>query len=348
MKEEKNNIAQDLLFAFIAAGVSGKVAELELKDFEARELVTLIRNHGVSATAFEGQQKYVEKYPDNRALGLLTSVLQRMAKTQTMSYNNRRNAAKTLAEVWKIVGVDTVVIDSFAFANLYENSENCVIEGMTCYPVDSRTGMGNMATACKLMKVQNKQLDKEGKQCNFKYYGLDVKCLGYLSGNERLEKILLQLLKEEGTTPFEDTKLECPSQMFTLLAMAYRIQQFLLAGKIRMIDICHWAVLLQAGKDLDWKRFWSYCEESGLKKYASAMTVLANTVCGVELPEGVARDEKAEELLLQYILEDGAAQEKNSAGVVSRVMGVVKNRERYDQFSDGSIFRNMLKAFSGK
>lgn len=346
--EENKNKAQDLLFAFIAAGMSGKVAEIDTDDVDARELVKLILNHGVAATAYEGLMKYLEKYPENRVLNLYTSFFKRNANTQTMSYANRRNAAKTLAEVWKIVGVDTIVIDSFAFARLYQNPETCVIEGMTCYPVDTKTGKSNMETACKLMKVQEKRLDKEGKKCNFKYYGLDVKCLGYLAGNGRLEKILQQLLQEEGTTPFEDTRLECPSLMFTLLAMAYRIQQLLLAGRIRMVDICHWAVLLQAANDLDWNRFWSYCEEGGLKKYASAMTVLANTVCGVELPAGVARDEKAEELLLQYILEDGAAQGKNSAGVVSRVMGVVKNRDRYDQFGEGSIFSNMLKAFTGK
>ncbi len=262
--------------------------------------------------------------------------------------------ASELADIYAEHGIRTVVMKGIAAGLCYPNPNHRPCGDLDCFLM-GRYEDGNIIAEENGAKVNPFHY----KHSQIIYKGLVVEnhhfCTA-IRGSKRtkgFERLLQSLLKEEGTTTIDSTRLECPSPMFNALFLTYHAQShFLVESGIALRHLCDWAMFLDKyGYEMDWVKFKQYCDEYGLARFAETMTRLAWKILHVRIPNQyvIEMDDERDDYLLNEIM--GGFKDFSSGSVwkqrIELVMNVLENRKRYKMFADVSYMRGIWQLVYG-
>lgn len=136
-----------------------------------------------------------------------------------------------------------------------------------------------------------------------------------------------------------------PNPTFLALYHLYTAQKLLLNAQLPFEMLIDWATLLHTlsklGEDkFNWASFFENVHDLGLTDFASAFSVLAVRMTGIDLPEAAASlvaDEKDVDYLLQLLLSPDTV--TVAEGRISRFIGALRNADKYRRFSASSSIK---------
>ena len=121
----------------------------------------------------------------------------------------------------------------------------------------------------------------------------------------------------------------------------------------RLRHLLDWALFLKSEqKNLDWKRFYAFCEEYHLRAFVDCMTALAVEVCGVKLEDAaITTASPYTERVLDSIINEDNAVFSQSVGAWRKRMLLVKNifisRWKYKAFSTQGVIARLCSLVWG-
>ena len=280
-------------------------------DLDFSEILNVSIVQGVDAIICDGLQRAYEVSP---AISASFDLLENkpvkydwfgQALSSEVTFDKQFKAAMELSALWASQGIRPVVMKGFAYARFYPVPQHRYCSDLDCYLFD-RWEDGNALVEEVGVKVKRDFY----KNSSFTFKGLFVEnhrfCSPVRGGRRRkeYEMFLRGLLDEGPLVSLEGTDFLCPPPMFdAVFFMSHALNHFLTEGGIQLRHVCDWGMLMQAYTDvLDWGEFLANCDRFGLRKFAESMSRVAQRVCGVEIPFACPVREKADEALLEEIM----------------------------------------------
>lgn len=309
---------------------------------------------GVDAIASDGLQMAYERYPQ------IAVSLNRpenkpvkydwfgQALSSEVTFDKQFKAATELSALWASRGIRPVVMKGFAYARFYPVPQHRYCSDLDCYLFD-RWEDGNALVEEVGVKVKRDFY----KNSSFTFKGLFVEnhrfCSPVRGGRRRkeYELFLRDLLTRGPLAPLEGTDFLCPPPMFdAVFFMSHALNHFLTEGGIQLRHLCDWGMLMRAyASVLDWGEFLANCDRFGLRKFAESMSRVARKVCGVEIPFECPAREKADEALLEEIMNPTCVRVQFGKGWKTRwqlIRATLKSGWKFRLFSDQSMLRSLL------
>lgn len=311
-------------------------------------------SQGVEAIAYDGLQKayettpevaeYLDK-PENRTLKYDWFG---QALSAEVKYDKQFKAASELSALWASHGIRAVVMKGFAYARFYPVPQHRHCSDLDCYLFD-RWEDGNTLVEETGVKVRRDFY----KNSSFTFKGLFVEnhrfCSPVRGGRRRKEyEFFLHSLLEQGPlTPLEGTDFLCPPPMFdTVFFMSHAQNHFLAEGGIQLRHICDWAMLMKVyASVLDWDVFLANCNRFGLRKFAESISQVAKKVCGVDIPFECPVREKADDAMLEEIMNPTSIKVEFDRGWKTRwqlIRSMLKSGWKYRLYSNQTMFGALL------
>ncbi len=345
------SILTNLLSLAMASGHCNESFE-KVEDWEL--FIERAGSQGVDAIAYDGLQKayetipevaeYLDK-PENKSLKYDWFG---QALSAEVKYDKQLKAASELSALWASHGIRAVVMKGFAYARFYPVPQHRYCSDLDCYLFD-KWEEGNRVVEDSGVKVSRGFY----KNSSFTFAGLPVEnhrfCSPVRGGKRRKEyEFFLRGLLDEGPlAPLDETAFLCPPPMFdTVFFMSHAQNHFLAEGGIQLRHVCDWAMLMKAyASVLDWDVFLMNCDRFGLRKFAESMSQVAKKVCGVEIPFECPVREKADDAMLEEIMNPTCEKVEFGKGWHTRrqlVRSMLKSGWKYRLYSNQTMFGALL------
>lgn len=295
---------------------------------------------GVSAICLDGLQM-LDK--DSGCLALIPKPLKMKwiasVVQQEQVYNAQWNVAKGLADLYGKQGVDTYVLKGFSLSRLYPKPEHRPCTDMDCYLMDAyeegnriakENGLTVDCSYYKHSKILLRGLTVENHQ-----YLLPIKGSGKA---KRFERELRLWIDNGGNEYIGGSHLKATSPFFDAVYVLAHAQEHFLNEGIILRHICDWAMVLRAhGGKVDWEEWKRMCKEYGMLSFGYAMSRLANSICGVNVPFDCPKDDEADRRLLDDTLYRKVCNNGKRSKIQVRidlVKNMFRNSWKYRMFSD--------------
>lgn len=312
-----------------------------------REALELSALQGVSAIAFDGFTTLLSSSAD--ALSIPVDIKLRwigQVSFQERVYERNWDVACALAELWKSVGIEPLVLKGRSIASFYikpEHRYSCDIDVFIPSPDWER--------ACELLEENGITLVRDVyKEVEFTYKGVYVECHRCITpyrGNKvlkRFEKYLRQLLTNSTKLYFDGTSLVRPPLMFTTMLFIEHALGDLLHGKLSLKHIVDWSYIRR--QDIDKVEVTRLCDSFGFFRFLQLIDGLADVIEGSKDYESLSAEYK--EVFDSFFVVPrarGAIGRKPNGLLARRIelfFDIIRNERMYRRFGYCSMWRFLL------
>lgn len=288
--EKVNKLLVDLISAALG---SQRKCSCSNSAVEWREVFELSTLQGVSAVAFDGLSVLLSS--SNSAISIPLDVKLRwigQVSFQEQVYTRNWDVACALAELWKTVGIEPIVLKGRSIASFYampEHRYSCDWDVFIPSPKWER--------ASELLEKKGITLVRDVyKEVEFTYNGVYVECHRCITpyrGNKvlkRFEQYLRQLLVSSKKLYFEGTSLVCPPLMFTAMLFIEHALGDLLHGKLSLKHVVDWSYIRK--QEIDKEEIGRVCDSFGFSRFLHLIDALADVIEGAKDYESLSAEYK--------------------------------------------------------
>lgn len=356
------NSAEDTLFLLLRVAIGAECADGAVKKFPVEgvswsKVYEIARKQGVLAIAFDGLVKIFERDEEFARTFPLPLKLQWINATLTIEkrYNHSRDISAELADKWAEQGIKTACLKGMAFSRYYPVPEHRECGDFDCYLFDDYAKGNSIARA-----IGARVEDDFYKHSEIIYKKLMVENHQYIVATRTSKKVrafnamLVSLLHhKESSSYIQSTKILMPSAMFNALFMTHHSHSHFLSEGIRLRHILDWVLFLRAEQhNLDWKQFYTICDQQGLRAFVDVQTAIAKRVFGIEIEcEEVVANSPYTERVLESIMRDDTAIFSQNVGKWRTRMMLLQNlfalRWKYKAFSDRGVVMTFVSLVYG-
>lgn len=370
--------AKDAFLTLIRLGIETEVAtsantqsfgELSQKDWE--RIRDMSEKQGVSAVVMDGLSRLVEKHGKDGIAPNIDRDWWQMyvlegtgSLLQTEQSNNQQlQVMDSLASRWAVKGCRVMVFKGQASAKMYPKPEHRSPGDIDCYLFE------NYAKGNGIAREVGADVD-EGwyKHSQIFYQGETFENHQYFvhtrdgKRGKRLQKALSEELKIEngkwiiGNSSSLEKLTEStilPPVQWVAMFLTYHACAHFVSEGLRLKQLLDWAMLLEKHQnDVDWKRFYEFCEQCHLKRFADAATAICVNYLGVKvLNPDIATDSPYANKILDSALYDDDYVFGSGEGSWHNRWHLVKNlfryRWKYEDIYEESVWRQLWFYASG-
>lgn len=332
------------LAAILSAGLLQKTnADIDLTKADWKTIVAFLRTNRLTVIARSGLALYKEQglpIPDQK----VWMKIHGDAVSAEITSLSMAAAVMRLSQQWVKEGKRPLALGGLAFADCYPMPNLHYSTELECLPLYKEGGMKDGGEAAQF---------KEGK--------LSVSVVDSLAGRfgsvqcDHQEAVLRQAFSVGHCTLHPAYQVAYPNLNFRALYLAFTAQQELLQGKLSFGKVIDWAMVLRcigqsAPEAFDAALFLQQVEDLGLLAFTQSITALAVRLTAVEVPASVAAlvspDADADYLFACILDHSPIAIEQSSR--FARFMGVLRNKKKYEQFTDVSPTKQAFRYLFGK
>lgn len=321
--------------------------QLEFDSVKWSEVMTTASVHGLSAIAFDGLEKALNRHPEwrNKIPKPLLMQWYGQCVQQTALFKKNWSAACSLASLLGEHSIEVVVLKGRSIAQYYPIPEH----RYSC-DLDLFVAGDDWERACEILEAKGILLEREVyKEVEFSFEGVHVELHRYITpvrGNNtllRFEKYLRNILKAGPKMYFEGTRLVCLPLMFNVMLYIEHALGDLLHGKLTLKHVADWVVLRRL--EIDRAEIEARCKDFGFYRFLMLMDALANVVEG-KMEMASLPSSYREVMEAFFVIPTSVIKEKNSwfARRVSLFFDIIKNRRYYSRFGYCSMERFLLSA----
>ncbi len=319
-----------------------------LDDAQWTNVYKLSGTQGVLALAYDGLQTLPQELQPSRAIKLKWAYnVDRIEKR----YENQKDIAKELADIYNKNGIDTLVLKGFGLSMYYPRPNHRPFGDLDCYLYGAYE-IGNVVAEEAGALVKRDFY----KHSHISYKGLTVEnhqfCVA-IRGSKRVKELEVELeneIKERALAArFADTQLILPTPYFNALFFTKHALGHFLSEGISLRNICDWALFLEAEQNnIDFVRFYSACDRYGFRNFVDVVTAIATQKLGLKLSNKViATESQHTNRVLEDILRDKNQAFNNNKGVWSRrmilVVNILHNRWRFSDIAEQNVFVEIVR-----
>ncbi len=272
-----------------------------LTSTEWRELRELSMKQGTVAIVVDGLNRLFEKCGQQK-FGVDMShgewqrfLLEWMGYMLVMEQANRKQeeVMEDIAGAWKNAGYEVMVMKGQAHGQLYPRPHHRAAGDIDVYL------FGDYAKGNDVAKEIGANVDESWyKHSVISYKGETVENHQYFvttrtgKGSKRLEKDLEEELRREKPVERLSPSTVMPTVQWTAMFMTYHSCSHFLSEGLTLKQILDWAMFLNKHQnDVDWERFYEFCERHHLGRFADVSTAIANEYVGVKIFNELIRTE---------------------------------------------------------
>ena len=365
-------MTKDALLALIRVGIETEEAsavetkvfcELTQKDWEGIQIMA--DKQGVSAIVMDGLGLLVDKYGKEGIAPKIDSEWWQMyvfegtgAMLQTEQSNGQQlKVMDELASQWSEEGCKVMVFKGQASATMYPKPEHRSPGDIDCYLFEDYAKSNDIARKMGADVdegwYKHSQIHYKGEM--FENHQFFVHTRDGKRG-KRLQKELSDELtqKPQKYLPFTSSTLLPPVQWNAMFLTYHACAHFVSEG-LRLKQLLDWAMLLEKHQDdVDWKRFYAFCERCHLKRFADAATTICVKYLNVNLNDnlnGCYKGSPFAEKILDSALYDDDYVFGSGEGSWHNRWHLVKNlfryRWKYEEIYEESVWRQLWFYASG-
>ena len=313
--------------------------ELSQKDWD--DVRSMAEKQGVPAIVMDGLSRLVEKYGKDGIAPNIDSDWWQMyvlegtgVMLQTEQSNSQQlQVMESLASKWAEKGCKVMVFKGQASATMYPKPEHRSPGDIDCYLFE------NYAKGNEIAREDEADVD-EGwyKHSQIFYQGETFENHQFFvhtrdgKRGKRLQKALEDELTRESQKflPITSSTLLPPVQWVAMFLTYHALAHFVSEG-LRLKQLLDWAMLLEKHQDdVNWKRFYEFCDRCHLKRFADAATAICVNYLGVKvLNPDIAMDSPYADKILDSALYDDDYVFGSGEGIWHNRWHLVKNLFRY-------------------
>lgn len=338
----------------------------ELKQEDWEEVMAMADKQGVSAIVMDGLSLLVNKYRKEGIAPNIDSGWWQMyvfEGTGTMLHTEQSNARQLmvmneLASKWTEHGCKVMVFKGQASATIYPKSEHRSPGDIDCYLFE------DYAKGNEIARKVGADVDESWyKHSVIRYQGETFENHQYFvhtrdgKRGKRLQKELVDELtqksqKTQNFIPLTSSTLLPPVQWMAMFLTYHACAHFVSEG-LKLKQLLDWAMLLKKHQnDVDWKRFYEFCERCHLKRFADAATAICVKYLGVKVlnPDIVTDGPYADKILDNALYDDDYVFGSGEGSWHIRwhlVRNLFHYRWKYEDIYEESVWRQLWFYVSG-
>ncbi len=314
----------DSLFALLRLGLEVErpseeaatmLCELSLKDWRA--LRGMADKQGVSAIVFDGLQALVAAYGKEKVAPRINPsdwqmfVYDWIGVMTQVEYGNmqQRTVMEDMAAKWGARGCRVMVFKGQASGTMYPQPQHRSPGDIDCYLFEDYARGNDIAreAGAKVDEgwYKHSQIHYKGEMFENHQYFVHTR-----DGKrgKRLEKELEEALEVDKTQflPLTSNTILPPTQ-WTAMFLTYHACAHFISEGLRLKQVLDWAMFLDKHQDeVDWPRFYAFCERYHLRRFADAATTIGVEHLGVKVtsPQLVSTSPYAEKILQSALYDD--------------------------------------------
>lgn len=363
-------LAKGVFLTLVRLGIETEVAssaqtqslcELSQKDWD--DVRAMAEKQGVPAIVMDGLSRLVEKYGKDGIAPNIDSgwwqmyVLEGTGVMLQTEQSNRQQlmAMESLASKWAEKGCKVMVFKGQASTTKYPKPEHRSPGDIDCYLFEA------YAKGNEIAREVGAEVD-EGwyKHSQIFYQGETFENHQYFvhtrdgKRGKRLQKALEDELTREPQkfSPLTSSTILPPVQWVAMFLTYHALAHFVSEG-LRLKQLLDWAMLLEKHQnDVDWKRFYEFCERCHLKRFADAATEICVKFLGVKVsnPDIITNSSFADKILDSALYDDDYVFGSGEGSWHNR-WHLVKNlfhyRWKYEDIYEESVWRQLWFYASG-
>lgn len=361
---------KNTIFPLLRLGLDNSSIDTEnLSDFimmteeQWVSLGTIARQQGVWGIMLDGVEKLsTSPYGATRALkanrkltwiGEVVQIEQR--------YHRQKDVMDDLAEKWRNNGCRVMIIKGLANAILYPKPEHRNPGDIDCYLINDNHNVNAYQLGNEVARKARAKVDESWyKHSVIRYEGETFENHQYFvhtregKRSKELEKELEKALDDEKgvfkqLTPFTVV----PPVQWTAMFLTYHACAHFLTEGLRLKQVLDWAMFLKAHQnDIDWEKFYAFCERYHLRIFAETITAICSEYLGVEISTpGVVKNSVHTERVLNSILYDYDYIYSESEGDWKEKLHIIRNlfhyRWKYEEIYNESVWKQLWYYVSG-
>lgn len=339
MQNQINSLA-----ALLTAGLSQKAkVNTDWTQADWSVLLPFLEKNRLTAIALRG----LTQYKDN-GLPMPDKDVYKTISSQAMSMNLENIALHanmlTLARKWEAEDKRPLALGGMAFASYYPNARLHYANEFECVAV-YKEGCEKGEAAATSFKVG---------QLNIKV--VDTATGPFANKNcEHEDAVLRQAFLAGPCALDRNTLVAYPNLNFRALYLLYTARQQLLHSYLPIGKVLDWAMVIcrvgaMQANIFSWELFLEQLNDLGLFPFAQSFTALAVRLTGVEMPAlgaSLLADNPDTDYLYQCIVDEAAAHTDGDSRF-SRFIGALRNKKKYEQFSELSPTKQAFRYLFGK
>lgn len=352
------------LFALLRLGLDTSTKEKEnLSDFimltevQWVQLGDLARNQGVLGILLDGIDKIENtRYGFTRELDV-NQKLEWIGEVIQFEESNRQQilVMNDLAEKWHQDGIRIMVMKGQANGLLYPKPHHRSPGDIDCYLFENYARGNEIArnAGANVDEGWYKHSQISYKDELFENHQFFVHTRDGVRG-KRLEKELEDALNVDSSDFGTLTSnILIPPCQWTAMFLTYHACAHFISEGLRLKQILDWAMFLDKHQqDVDWNRFYEYCDRNHLRKFADAMTAICVEHLGLVINNTniVVESPYAEKILHDTLYADDYVY--NAGGSVWKcrwlvVKNLFKYRWKYEEIYEESVWKQLWWYLSG-
>lgn len=363
-------LAKDAFLTLIRLGIETEdvstvnfqsFCELTQEDWESVQVMA--DKQGVSAIVMDGLSQLVEKNGKEGIAPSIDSGWWQMyvlegtgAMLQTEQGNRQQiQVMESLASKWSDRGCRVMVFKGQASATMYPKPEHRSPGDIDCYLFE------NYAKGNEIARKVGTEVD-EGwyKHSQIFYQGETFENHQFFvhtrdgKRGKRLQKALADELTREPQKYLSLTKSSViPPIQWTAMFLTYHACAHFVSEGLRLKQLVDWAMLLEKHQnDVDWKRFYEFCEQCHLKRFADAATAICVKYLGVKVlnPDIATNSPYADKILDSALYDDDYVFGSGQGSWHNRwhlVKNLFRYRWKYEEIYEESVWRQLWFYASG-
>ena len=286
---------EDCLFRLLRIGLETEMPSAEslrvvasLKKEEWAQLGELADKQGVLAIVLDGIERLKDQ--DSRLTMALPqdALLEWIGEVMMIEQANQHQMAvmNDLAEKWTKAGCRVMVMKGQANGTFYPKPEHRSPGDIDCYLFE------DYARGNEIAREAGAEVD-EGwyKHSQIHYQGEMFENHLFLvtTRNGRREKLIEKELEQSlGVDISFYSSLSdyviCPPILWTAMFLTYHSCSHFISEGLRLKQLLDWAMFLRMYQDeVDWKRFYDFCERHHLRRFADAATAICVEHLGIKI-----------------------------------------------------------------
>ena len=338
--------------------------ELTQEDWECIQLMA--DKQGVSAIVIDGLSLLVEKYGKDGIAPKIDSGWWQMyvfdgtgAMLQTEQSNSQQlKVMDYLASRWNEMGCKVMIFKGQASATMYPKPEHRSPGDIDCYLFEDYDRGNDIAREAGAEVdegwYKHSQIHYKGEMFENHQYFVHTR-----DGKrgKRLQKELVDELTPKSQKPQNFLSLSSysllPPVQWTAMFLTYHACAHFVSEGLRLKQLIDWAMLLvKHQNDVDWVRFYEFCEQYHLKRFADAAIAICVKDLGVKVyrPEIVTESPYAEKILDSALYDDDYVFDSGEGSWHNRwhlVRNLFRYRWKYEEIYEESVWRQLWFYASG-
>lgn len=326
-------------------------------------IMTMADKQGVSAIVMDGLSLLVDKYGKDGIAPNIDSGWWQMyvfegtgVMLQTEQSNSQQlNVMNDLASKWTDKGCRVMVFKGQASATMYPKPEHRSPGDIDCYLFDDYA-KGNVIAREVGADVneswyKHSQISYQGE--TFENHQYFVHTRDGKRGKRLQIELAEELTEKQQNFLFLTPFTLLPPVQWTAMFLTYHALAHFVSEGLRLKQLLDWAMLLEKHQnDVDWKRFYVFCERCHLKRFVDAATAICVKYLGVKASNpDIATDSAFAERILDSALYDDDYVFGSGKGSWHNRWHLVKNlfryRWKYEEIYEESVWRQLWFYASG-